>query len=274
MTEKSNFPYLHGFSSEEQERLRQQARFAEFTVYQDINLSKVRNLLEVGCGVGAQSEIIMRRFPNLKLTGIDLNTAQLEEAKRHLATIPWAINRYEIQEMNAAHLDLPENKFDGGFLCWILEHVPNPAQVLSEVRRVLQPGSTVYVTEVLNSSFLLDPYSPNVWKYWQAFNDYQIDMGGDPFVGAKLGNLLMKVGFSDIQTKVKTWHLDNRAPGKRKEFIDYWKDLLLSASDQLIAEKRVDQETVDLAEKELNLVSKDPDAVFYYSFIQAQAKVS
>ena len=274
MSKTKNFPYLHGFSSEEQTRLRKQAKFAEHSVYQDINLSKVKNLLEVGCGVGAQSEILLRRFPDLKLTGIDLNIAQLEEAKTYLATIPWAKDRYEIHEMDATQLDLPENVYDGAFLCWILEHVPNPSRVLSEVRRILKPGSIIHITEVLNSSFLLDPYSPNVWKYWLAFNDYQIDMGGDPFIGAKLGNLLMKVGFNNVQTTVKTWHLDNRTPSKRKEFIDYWKELLLSASHQLITEKRVDQKTVDLASKELDLVSKDPDAVFYYSFIQAKATVA
>ena len=57
MNDKSNFPYLHGFSSEEQDRLRRQARFGEHTIYQDVNFSRVKNLLEVGCGVGAQSEI-------------------------------------------------------------------------------------------------------------------------------------------------------------------------------------------------------------------------
>ena len=52
----------------------------------------------------------------------------------------------------------------------------------------------MYITEVMNSSFFLDPYSPNVWRYWMAFNDFQYDHGGDPFVGAKLGNLLLAGG--------------------------------------------------------------------------------
>ncbi len=56
MSNKTDFPYLHGFSQKEQDRLRTQAAFAEHTVYQDINLSSVKNLLEVGCGVGAQMD--------------------------------------------------------------------------------------------------------------------------------------------------------------------------------------------------------------------------
>ncbi len=273
MSNKTDFPYLHGFSQKEQDRLRTQAAFAEHTVYQDINLSSVKNLLEVGCGVGAQSEILLRRFPKLNLQGIDLNEKQLASATTFLNTLPFAKDRFNLQKMNAESLEFESNSFDGAFLCWVLEHIPNPANVLSEVRRVLSPGSTVYVTEVLNSTFFLDPYSPNIWKYWMAFNDYQYENAGDPFVGAKLGNLLMSLGFKDVQTQVKTWHLDNREPEKRKETIDFWTELLMSGADQLIKEGVVTQELADNAYKEFKQVASNPNAVFYYSFIQASAKV-
>ena len=65
----NQFPYLHGFSQEEQERLFRQAAFCEFEVYRNVDLSSVNNLLEVGSGVGAQSEILLRRFPKLQLKG-------------------------------------------------------------------------------------------------------------------------------------------------------------------------------------------------------------
>jgi ubiquinone/menaquinone biosynthesis C-methylase UbiE len=273
MTNKADFPYLHGFSTEEQDRLKQQAGFSEYIVYQDLNLSKVSNLLEVGCGVGAQSEIILRRFPNINLTGIDLSEKQLHAAKTNLESLSFAKGRYNILQMNAEDMDFPSNSYDGAFLCWVLEHVPKPKNVLSEVRRVLKPGASVYITEVLNSSFFLDPYSPNVWKYWMAFNDYQFENSGDPFIGAKLGNLLLELGFKDIKTSVKTWHLDNRSPDLRKETIEYWTNLLMSAKDQLVADKCIDIETANEAYKELKNVARDPNAVFFYSFVQAQAKV-
>jgi len=273
MTNPSEFPYLHGFSETEQARLRAQAEFAEYTIFQNIDFSNAKRILEVGSGVGAQTEILLRRFPKAHVTGVDLNDKQIAAARNYLASFPGATGRYEFQQMSADNLSFEAQSFDAAYLCWILEHVPNPAQVLSEVRRVLRPGSEVIVTEVMNSSFFLDPYSPHVWKYWMAFNDYQYDHAGDPFIGAKLGNLLTQVGYHQVKTEVKTWHFDNRRPALRKHAILFWTDLLLSAADQLVSENYVDDEVVTKAKEELGRVANDPNAVFLYSFMQARGQV-
>lgn len=268
-----SMPYLHGFSPTEQARLRKQARIAESTIFRNIDYAGARRLLEVGSGVGAQTEILLRRFPDLHATCVDLNAAQLEAAREHLGRMAWLEGRYALQQGDASDLPFEPRSFDAAFLCWVLEHVPSPARVLSEVRRVLAPGSPVYITEVMNASFLLDPYSPNVWRYWMAFNDFQIETGGDPFVGAKLGNLLLAGGFHDVQTEIKTFHFDNREPAQRKTMIAFWEELLLSAADQLVAEGKVDADTVAGVRREMHQVQNDPNAVFFYSFVQARAVV-
>lgn len=274
MSDPSDHPaYLHGFSQTEQARLIKQARLAEATIFRDIDYGDARRLLEVGSGVGAQTEILLRRFPDLHATCVDLNEAQLAAAKDKLGAMPWLDGRYALQQADATDLPFEARDFDAAFLCWVLEHVPSPARVLSEVRRVLAPGSPVCITEVMNASFLLDPYSPNVWKYWMAFNDFQIEHGGDPFVGAKLGNLLLAGGFRDVRTDIKTFHLDNREPARRKTMIAFWEELLLSAADQLLAAGCVTQSIVDGMRREMHDVQSDPDAVFFYSFVQARATV-
>jgi len=267
------FPYLHGFSKDEQARLYRQARFAEYSIYQDVDFTGAEKVLEVGCGVGAQTEILLRRFPDLSVHGIDLNDNQLQAAREYLLKHAEFSERYEIEKMDAGQMGFSEKAFDGAFLCFVLEHVPDPSQVLAEVRRVLQPRSRVFITEVMNSTFFLDPYSPHTWKYWMAYNDYQVDQSGDPFVGVKLGNLLQQQGYSDIQTTIKTWHFDNRKPAGRKEVISFWSDLLLSAADQLLRDKYVSEETVSGMKEELQRVAFDKNAVFFFSFMQAQARV-
>lgn len=277
MTESSctatEFPYLHGFSPTEQARLMKQARLAESTIFRDIDYTGAKKLLEAGSGVGAQTEILLRRFPDLHATCVDLNAQQLQAARSNLDAMPWLADRYSLHQADATDLPFEPRSFDSAFLCWVLEHVPSPARVLSEVRRVLAPGSPVYVTEVMNASFLLDPYSPNVWRYWMAFNDFQIDSGGDPFVGAKLGNLLLAGGFHDVTTDIKTFYFDNRNPAQRKQMIAFWEELLLSAAEQLLAADKVTDEVVEGVRREMRQVQNDPNAVFFYSFVQARAVV-
>lgn len=272
-TEPTASPYLHGFSPTEQARLVKQARIAESTIFRDIDYTGARRLIEVGSGVGAQTEILLRRFPDLHVDCIDFSRAQLEAARANLGSRSWLDGRYALHEADAGDLPFEARTFDAAFLCWVLEHVPSPARVLSELRRVLSPGSPVYITEVMNASFLLDPYSPNVWRYWMAFNDFQIDSGGDPFVGAKLGNLLLAGGFRDVSTQVKTFHFDNREPARRKAMIAFWEELLLSAADQLVSAGKVTAEVVDGMRREFHQVQNDPDAVFFYAFVQARATV-
>ncbi len=272
---KSSPDYLHGFNDAEQLRLYQQARFLEQMVFSHIDLSGVSHLLEVGVGVGAQSEIILRRFPQLQLTGIDRSEKQIRQAETFLQKIPYAKDRFRLLQMDAADIDLPSAPdFDGAFLCWILEHVPDPVKVLSEVRRVLKPGSLVVISEVLNSTFFVEPYSPNVLQYWMKFNDLQYDMGGDPFIGAKLGNILQSLGYAHIETRPRNMHLDNRNPAKRADMIQYWTELLLSGLPQLLEAGYVTEEIGDAVREEMKKVAKDPNAVFYYSFMQAMAYTS
>jgi ubiquinone/menaquinone biosynthesis C-methylase UbiE len=268
-----DFPYIHGFSSDEQSRLVRQARMFESSLFSHVDYSEAARLLEVGCGVGAQTEILLRRFPQLHVTGIDRSPAQLAAAERHLTATAWCESRFTLRQADAADLPFADRSFDAAYLCWVLEHVPSPSRVLSEVRRVLAPGAVVYVTEVLNASFFLDPYSPNLLRYWMAFNDHQYDSGGDPFIGAKLGNLLLAGGYRDVQTEVKNIHLDNRQPGRRKQMIEFWEELLLSAAEQLVAAGKTDAATVEGMRKEMQAVRNDPNAVFFFAFVQARATV-
>ncbi len=142
----SEFPYLHGFSATEQARLVKQARLAEATIFHDIDYSGARRLLEVGSGVGAQTEILLRRFPELHVSCVDLSEPQLGAASANLGAMPWLEGRYSLQKADATDLPFEPRSFDAAFLCWVLEHVPSPARVLNEVRRVLSPVAPVYIT--------------------------------------------------------------------------------------------------------------------------------
>jgi ubiquinone/menaquinone biosynthesis C-methylase UbiE len=266
--------YLHGFTDSEADRLIRQARFLEQRVHGQLPFQHCKDLLEVGCGVGAQSQILLRRFPDLHVTGLDASPENLATAQRNIEQQSWHEGRIDFVKGDAMAMDFPMDRFDGAYLCWVLEHIPDPARVLSEVRRVLRPASHVVVNEVQNGSFFLAPYSPSTLAYWAAFNDHQYELGGDPFIGARLGNLLLRSGYRDIVTDVITVLLDNRWPGERSEFIAFWAELLLSGSESLLQAGKVSEETFEGMKSELAAVAHDPDSVIFYSFVQARARVS
>ncbi len=86
--------YLHGYSSIEQDRLKYQAQFTLPSIYGNLDHSSVTELLEVGVGVGARSEILLRRFPQIKITAIDPIESQLSAARSYLARKSYAQNRF------------------------------------------------------------------------------------------------------------------------------------------------------------------------------------
>lgn len=263
--------YLHGYTVEEQNRLYQQARFLEENVYKNIHFSKLSKVLEVGCGVGAQTEILLERFPHLMVHGIDASPVQIQAAKKRLKKQIQA-KRVELTQGDALHLPYTESSFDGAFVCWFLEHVQEPIEILKEIRRALKPGGLIYCSEVLNATLYLHPYSPATLQYWFAFNDHQWSLKGDPFVGAKLANYLLASGYQNISVEPKVEFYDNRTPKRRAEFIEYWTRLLLSGAPGLIEAGKITPDLVEGMQNELSRLKDDPDAVFFYSWVQAHAK--
>ncbi len=263
--------YLHGFDPREQDRLYGQARFLEPSVFAGVDFSRQRHVLEVGCGVGAQTEILLRRFPRLTVHGIDSSEDQVLRARAHLAR-QIQKGRARIEVGDALHLAYPKGTFDGAFICWFLEHVQHPVKILREVRRVLRKGAIVHLNEVLNATFYVHPYSPGTLQYWFAYNDYQWTMKGDPFVGGKLANYLLAAGYNSVSTELGVHHYDNRSPRQRAQFIEYWTALLLSGAPGLLEAGQVTPRLVARVRRELRRLKSDPDAVFFYSHIRARAR--
>lgn len=263
--------YLHGFTDTEQNRLYRQAQFLEPFVYKDVDFSSARRIVEVGSGVGAQTEILARRFPELRIDSVDASAAQLKTAKKRLAPLIRE-KRVALHEADALHLPFQDNTFDGAFICWLLEHVSEPVEILKEIRRVMKEGATINITEVLNSSFFVHPYSPATIQYWFEYNDHQWNLKGDPFIGAKLGNYLLASGYQNIRTRHVTHHYDNRMPKLRAQFIDFWATLLLSGAPGLLADKKIKPALVAEMKLELKRLRDDPNSVFIYSWVNATAQ--
>jgi hypothetical protein len=107
-------------------------------------------------------------------------------------------------------------------------------------------------------------------RYWSAFNEHQTALGGDPFVGVKLGDLLHTAGFREIQTTPRMIHLDSRRAQERAALLVGWTDLLLSGAPELLSAGKVSRDLVQSMTTEMRQLAADPHSIFYCSFVQAR----
>lgn len=271
MSQETSAPkYIHGYHEVEQERLREQAMVIEKPIYDFIDFSNISELLEIGSGVGAQTEILLRRFPHLKITGVEYESKQIRKAMENMAKFGFGSDRVEFIQQDATALQLSKT-YDGAFICWVLEHISDPVRVLKSMKPFLKKGAMVSITEVFNSTFYTYPASEAIMEYWRIYNHYQVSIGGDPQVGVRLGDLLHEAGYQQIDLRSGGFHLDNRMPQEKKTVFTYWKNLMSSGAPLLLEEGLVTEKQVNDMQEAMDRLRDLPQSVFYYRFIQATA---
>ena len=102
-------------------------------------------VLDLACGPGVLTRVLAREARCV--VGLDLTARVLEVARRESNPSRTALVRGAAERTPFA-----DEAFDGVTLRLALHHVPDPAAVLREVRRLLRPGGRAVVLDVLTSS--------------------------------------------------------------------------------------------------------------------------
>jgi SAM-dependent methyltransferase len=232
--------YIHGFTATEQHRLVEQANVLAPNVFAGLDFSGVTTLLEIGCAVGAELDILHRQWPHLELTGLDRSASHLAAAGKLLAT---GIEgpRAALVRGDAYLMPFAEESFDCVITIWMLEHTTDPVRVIRNALRLLRPKGRLICTEVDNATFGFEPRSEVIAHWWDWFNDYQRSAGGDPFVGRKLEEIARRAGCRDLRVE-RVYAIDSKRDAtRRRVLLDYLEELLLSGAENMIKEEFADE---------------------------------
>src|SRR5262245_20010023 len=137
--------YVHGYSPREASRLLDQAGTLADLLHAGTRYPPGSAVLEAGCGVGAQTVTLARNSPDARFTCVDVSDASLALARARAADAGLTNVRFERADLFA--LPFPEASFDHVFVCFVLEHLARPAEVLAALRARLKPGGTLTVIE-------------------------------------------------------------------------------------------------------------------------------
>ena len=103
-------------------------------------------VLEVGCGRGVGTEIIIERFGAARVEAFDLDPDMVEKARRRLSRFP--DSRVRVTVGDAAAIAADDASFDAVFDFGIIHHVPAWRAAVAEIVRVLRPGGRFFFEEV------------------------------------------------------------------------------------------------------------------------------
>jgi ubiquinone/menaquinone biosynthesis C-methylase UbiE len=101
-------------------------------------------VLEIGCGRGVGSEILLRRGAR-QMCAFDLDERFVRRARARLAH---AADRICLSVADATAIPAADASFDAVFDFGIIHHVPAWRAAVAEVRRVLKPGGRFFFEEV------------------------------------------------------------------------------------------------------------------------------
>ena len=124
--------------------------------------------VDVGCGNGAFTELLIERCAPIDVEGVDPSEEQLTFARDRLGTGP-----ARFRQGDAMALPFADRGFDAAVMALVIFFVTDPAKGVAEMARVVRPGGSVsaYAWDMLGGGF---PYaalqeeltalgSPHLW---------------------------------------------------------------------------------------------------------------
>jgi SAM-dependent methyltransferase len=263
--------YVHGYSQRETQRLYEQALILDDILHTGTEFPAGAKVLEAGCGVGAQTRLLVKHSPDAAFTCIDISEKSLACAKKLKDRD--GFERVTFQQANIHSLDFADEAFDHIFICFVLEHLDDPVAALTELKRVLKPAGTITCIEGDHGSCFWHPETPESIDAWNGLITAQRAQGHRPNIGRTLTPLLTEAGF-DVQSCEPAWlYADRLNPDLRDGMVNHIiVPMVQSAEKQILEEKLVPEDIYTKGIADLSRVDQIDEGTFFYTWFKAVAK--
>lgn len=262
--------YVHGYSTRESERLADQAETLTSLLHDDTRYPAGSHVLEAGCGIGAQTVILARNSPGALITSIDISAESLKRAGENVQKE--GITNVTFRQADIFNLPFSPASFDHIFLCFVLEHLPEPERALRLLRPLLKDGGTLTVIEGDHGSTFFHPDDPCAKKAVQCLVTLQQEMGGNALIGRELYPLVTRAGYHDVSVSPRMVYVDASRPALVEGFTKLTFTAMVDGVGHAVLEKGLmSREEWEKGIAALNRAAED-DGVFCYTFFKATAR--
>ena len=110
--------------------------------------------IDVGCGNGAFTEVLIARCAPAAVTGIDPSDQQIAYARERQSV---KLARFRVAQ--AQSLPFPDNSFDAAAMALVISFVTDPQRAANEMARVTKPGGPVatYMWDIPGGGLPVNP---------------------------------------------------------------------------------------------------------------------
>jgi len=257
--------YIHGYRSRESQRLQDQASTLLELLHGDTRYPDGSTVLEAGCGIGAQTLALARNSPAARITSIDVSSESIAQARQRAAEA--GIANVVFREADILALPYEPQSFDHVFVCFVLEHLSDPALALQRLARVLKPGGSLTVIEGDHGSTLFHPDSAAARASIDCLVQLQRRAGGNALIGRALHPLLA----SQLETVVvepRIVYVDSSRPAWVEGFTNRtFIAMVEGVRDEAVAAGLISAERFDAGMHDLRRTT-EADGVFCYMFFK------
>lgn len=202
--------YVHGYEHRENMRLQDQASTLECLLHSDTVYPPGSKVLEAGCGVGAQTVTLARNSPHARIISMDISETSVAEARSRVMEA--GCRNVEFQCCDLFQIPFAAGSFDHIFVCFVLEHLPQPHAALAALKGLLKTGGSITVIEGDHGSTFFHPDSELARKAIQCQIELQKRAGGNALIGRQLFPLLRQAGFYEVAVSPRMVYVDASKP--------------------------------------------------------------